>query len=225
MESGKAPSVRLSKSRSFVSNEMGEGLGKVPPQALDLEEAVLGALMLEKDAVNSVVDILKPESFYRESHKEIYQAVLELFSRQEPIDILTVTDRLRKNGTLQLAGGAYYITELTSKVNSAANIEYHARIITEKAIKRELIRVASEVHKEAFEDTTDVFDLLDKTEQSLFNISEVNIRKNYADMRSIMHEAFAELEIRKSHKDGLTGVPTGSLHLTGLLPGGRNRTL
>ena len=209
MESGKVPSVRLSKSRSFVSNEMGEGLGKVPPQALDLEEAVLGALMLEKDAVNAVVDILKPESFYRESHKEIYNAVLELFSRQEPIDILTVTDRLRKNGTLQLAGGAYYITELTSKVNSAANIEYHARIITEKAIKRELIRVASEVHKEAYEDTTDVFDLLDKTEQSLFNISEVNIRKNYADMRSIMHEAFTELEIRKSHKDGLTGVPTG----------------
>jgi replicative DNA helicase len=108
-----------------------------------------------------------------------------------------------------LVGGAYYITELTSKVNSAAHIEYHARIIIEKAIKRELIRIASEVHHEAYEDTVDVFKLLDKTEQSLFEVSEINIRKNYADMKSIMHEAIVDLEKKKNQSDGLTGIPTG----------------
>ena len=210
MEIGKSSPVRLGyKTRNVLGNELQNSLGKIPPQALDLEEAVLGALMLEKDALTAVIDILKPESFYRESHQEIFQAIVELFNNSEPVDILTVTNQLRKRGKLEFAGGAYHITELTTKVNSAANVEYHARIITEKAIKRELIRIASEIHKEAYEDTTDVFALLDKTEQSLFEVSEVNIRKNYADMRSIMHEAITELEARKLHSDGLTGVPSG----------------
>jgi replicative DNA helicase len=184
-------------------------LGKVPPQAVELEEAVLGALMLEKDALTNVIDILKVESFYKESHKVIFQAILDLFTESQPIDLLTVTTQLRKNGALEVAGGAFYITELTSKVASAANIEYHARIITEQSIKRELIRISGEIQKDAFEDTTDVFELLDKMEQSLFEISEKNIRKNYSDMRSIMREAIAELEVRKNQKDGLTGVPSG----------------
>jgi hypothetical protein len=109
--------------------------GRVPPQAIDLEEAVLGAIMLEKDALTNVIDILKPETFYKDSHKEIYAAIVDLFNNSEPVDLLTVTNRLRKKGKLDLVGGAYYITELTSKVNSAAHIEYHARIIIEKAIK------------------------------------------------------------------------------------------
>src|SRR5690606_1007209 len=126
-----------------------------------------------------------------------------------PIDLLTVTTQLRRSGTLEIAGGAFYVTELTSKVASAANIEFHARIITEQSIKRELIRISGEIQKDAFEDTTDVFELLDKMEQSLFEISEKNIRKNYSDMRSIMREAIIELEARKFQKDGLTGVPSG----------------
>jgi replicative DNA helicase len=184
-------------------------LGKVPPQAIELEEAVLGALMLEKDALTSVIDILKVESFYKEAHKVIFQAILDLFTESQPIDLLTVTTQLRKNGALEVAGGAFYITELTSKVASAANIEFHARIITEQSIKRELIRISSTIQKDAFEDTTDVFELLDAMEQSLFEISEKNIRKNYATMSSIMRDAIAELEIRKNQKDGLTGVPSG----------------
>ncbi|MFN3760515.1 MAG: replicative DNA helicase [Algoriphagus aquaeductus] len=184
-------------------------LGKIPPQAVELEEAVLGALMLEKDALTNVIDILKVESFYKESHKVIFQAILDLFTESQPIDLLTVTTQLRKNGALEVAGGAFYVTELTSKVASAANIEYHARIITEQSIKRELIRISSEIQKDAFEDTTDVFELLDKMEQSMFEISEKNIRKNYSDMRSIMRDAIAELEERKNQKDGLTGVPSG----------------
>lgn len=184
-------------------------LGKLPPQAIDLEEAVLGALMLEKDALTAVVDILSSGSFYKDAHKLVYEAILDLFNAGEPIDLLTVTSQLRKNGKLELVGGAYFITELTSKVSSASNIEYHARLITEQAMKRDMIRISSEIQKEAFEDTTDVFELLDKMEQSLFEISENNIKKNYMDMRSIMREAIVELESKKGQKDGLTGVPSG----------------
>ncbi len=210
MDTGKSQSLRLgSKTRTMVSKDIGESLGKIPPQAIDLEEAVLGALMLEKDALTNVIDILKPNTFYKENHKEIYSSIVDLFNNSEPVDLLTVTNHLRKKGKLEFVGGAYYITELTSKVNSAAHIEYHARIIIEKAIKRELIRIASEIHYEAYEDTVDVFSLLDKTEQSLFEVSEINIRKNYDDMKSLMHEAIIELEIKKEQGDGLTGVPTG----------------
>ncbi len=220
METGKSSSLRLGfKARKLQNPDLGESLGKVPPQAVDLEEAVLGALMLEKDAINHVVDILNAESFYKNSHQEIYKAIIELFNKQEPVDILTVTNQLRKNGTLELAGGPYYITELTSKVSSAAHVEFHARIITEKAIKRELIRIATEVHREAYEDTTDVFDLLDKTEQAIFDVSEINIRKDYADMKSVMAEAIMELETKKLHSDSLTGIPTGFTDLDRITSG------
>lgn len=192
-----------------LQSPLSEGIGKVPPQATEIEEAVLGALMLEKDALTAVIDILKPESFYKEAHALIYAAIRTLFNESQPIDLLTVTNQLRKDGTLEQVGGAYAVTALTTKVNSAANVEYHARIITEMAIKRELIRVSGEIQREAYEETTDVFDLLDKTESSLFEISEQNIRKNYEDMKTIMSEALNELEARKEHKDGLTGVPTG----------------
>jgi len=196
-------------SKRSASLKQSIGVGKLPPQAVDLEEAVLGALMIEKDALTAVVDILKADSFYKDAHKVIYDAILELFNKSEPIDLLTVTNQLRKNGKLEIAGGAYYITELTSRVSSAANIEYHARIITEQAMKRDMIRIASEIQRDAFEDTTDVFELLDKMESSLFEISESNIRKNYSDMKSIMREAILELEGKKGQKDGLTGVPSG----------------
>ena len=207
MNENTLPTGRYRKKPSFENPT--NYLGKVPPQAIELEEAVLGALMLEKDALTSVIDILKVESFYKEAHKVIFQAILDLFTESQPIDLLTVTTQLRKNGALEVAGGAFYITELTSKVASAANIEFHARIITEQSIKRELIRISSTIQKDAFEDTTDVFELLDAMEQSLFEISEKNIRKNYATMSSIMRDAIAELEVRKNQKDGLTGVPSG----------------
>ncbi len=220
MDPGKPQTIKAThRTRALIHQDLDERLGKIPPQAIDLEEAVLGALMLEKDALTSVIDILKPETFYKDNHKEIYEAIVELFNNSEPVDLLTVTNQLRKKGKLELVGGAYYITELTSKVNSAAHIESHSRIIIEKAIKRELIRIASEVHRDAFEDTVDVFSLLDKTEQSLFEVSEINIRKNYADMRSIMHEAILELENKKHQKDGLTGIATGFTALDRLTSG------
>ena len=185
------------------------GLGKLPPQALELEEAVLGALMLEKDALTSVIDILKPKSFYKDAHQRIFSAILALFDKSEPIDILTVTQQLREQGELEMVGGPFYVMNLTTRINSAANIEFHARIITENSIKRDLISISSEILTKAYEDTTDVFELLDSTEKSLFEVSEGNIRKNFDDMRSLMHQAIKELEEKKNQKDGLTGVPSG----------------
>ncbi len=192
-----------------TKNAVPQGLGKLPPQALELEEAVLGALMLEKDALTAVIDLLKPQSFYKDAHQRIFKAILALFDKSEPIDILTVTQELREQGELEFVGGAYYVTQLTTRVNSAANIEFHARIITEAAIKRDLISISSEVLGRAYEDTTDVFDLLDSTEAKLFEVSESNIRKNFDDMQSLMHKAIKELEAKKSQKEGLTGVPSG----------------
>ncbi|WP_020527312.1 replicative DNA helicase [Flexithrix dorotheae] len=184
-------------------------IGKKRPYDIELEQAVLGALMLEKNSLNEVIELLKPESFDLEAHQKIYNAILTLFSKSEPIDLLTVTNQLRSTGELEMAKGAFYITQLTQRVNSAANIEYHARLLLQYAIKRELISISNEVQKEAYEETTDVFYLLDKMEQALFEVSELNIRKNYAGMNSIMSEAIQELESMRDQDDGLTGVPSG----------------
>lgn len=199
--------------------------GKLPPQSVELEEAVLGALMIEKDALTAVVDILQPSSFYRESHQRIYNAILQLFGKSEPIDMLTVTTQLRSNGELEFVGGASYLVKLTNKVNSAANIEYHARIITQSAIKRDMIKIAGDILKDAYEDTTDVFNLLDKTEQTFFEISERNIRKNYADASTIMRATIEELEKKKNNKDGLTGVASGFTALDRITSGWQNTEL
>ncbi len=206
-----------------ISQKLGEGrrakrgafpnqnndLGKIPPQAVDLEEAVLGALMLEKEAVNDVIDILKPVSFYKETHQKIYAAIQELFQRSEPIDILTVTAELRKRGELELVGGAYYISFLTNRVASSANIQYHARIISQKHILRELIRISSDTIRDAYEESTDVFELLDKAERDLFTVAQGNIRKDYDTMGDVLKLAIESIEAAKKNSDGVSGVPTG----------------
>ena len=214
MDAEKSIFKKLSyKPKKITSQEIFSQLGKVPPQVIELEEAVLGALMLEKDALTAVIDILKPVSFYKDQHQEIFKAIVDLFNNSEPVDLLTVTQNLRENGKLEFVGGPYYITELTTRVNSAANIEYHARKISEQSIKRELITISAEIQQDAYEDTTDVFQLLDRAEQSLFEISESHIRKNYSDMRSVMRSAITELEAKKTQKDGITGVPSGFFKL------------
>ncbi|MEO0338809.1 MAG: replicative DNA helicase [Bacteroidota bacterium] len=193
--------------------------GKVPPQAIPLEEAVLGALMLDKNALSIILDILQSDSFYVEGHKLIYKAILRLFERSHPVDMLTVTEELRKGGDLDSAGGPAYIVELTSKVASAANIEYHARIISQKYIQRELITVSNKIIRDAFEDTADVFELLDSAEQGLFNIAEQNMNRSYEAMGSLASKALKQLEELKDREDGLTGVPTGFTDLDRLTSG------
>jgi replicative DNA helicase len=199
--------------------------GKMPPQAVDLEEAVLGALMLDKNALTAVIDILKVDSFYKESHQRIFDAIQRLFAKSEPIDILTVTNELKKSGELDLVGGPYFIAQLTGRVASAANIEFHARIISQKYIQRELIRISSDIIKDAYEDTTDVFDLLDHAEQNLFSVSEGNIRREYQDMVPLLKDAIKQIEAAKNQEGHFSGVPSGFTELDRITAGWQNSDL
>ena len=203
----------------FANPTPNSGLGKLPPQAIDLEEAVLGALMLEKDALSSVIDILKPIVFYVDKHQKIFQAIHTLFEKSSPVDILTVTAQLRQQGELEMIGGAYYITELTNRVASAANIEFHSRIIIQKFIQRELIRISTDVIQSAYEDTTDVLDLLDRAEKNLFEIAQNNLRRDSRKMDDLVHETLKEIEALKDKKDGLTGVASGFTDLDRMTSG------
>lgn len=205
---GKIERGSFTERKARVSNLI-SGLGKLPPQATDLEEAVLGALMLEKNALTEVIDILKPETFYVEAHQRIFEAIYRLFQKNSPIDLLTVIAELRSMGALEMVGGAYYITHLTDRVVSAANIEYHARIISQKYIQRELIKVSSEIINNAYDETSDIFDLLDHAEKSLFEIAQNNLRRDTRKVDDIMREAVVTLEALRDRTDSLTGVPSG----------------
>lgn len=213
-----------SKGRAQRNGTAGEGLsnyvfGKVQPQALPLEEAVLGALMLDREALPVVMDILRPESFYHEAHQHVYRAIIRLFERSNPVDILTVTEELRKTGELDKVGGSYYLVELTNRVASAANIEYHARIIAQKHIQRELIRVSTNTIRDAYEDTTDVFTLLDEAEKGLFGITQNNLSRTFESMGSLSSRVLKQVEELSQKTDGLTGVPTGFTDLDRLTSG------
>jgi replicative DNA helicase len=202
----------------FISQQLNE-IGKMPPQAVDLEEAVLGALMLEKDALTNVIDILQPKSFYKEAHERIFGAIKRLFEKSEPVDILTVTQELKKTGELDLAGGAYYITQLTNRVASAANVEFHARIIVQKFIQRELIRISTDTIRDAYEETSDVFDLLDTAESNLYSVVSGTIRKEYDKMSSLIGIAIKQIEAARNQKTGVTGVESGFTELDRITSG------
>jgi len=199
--------------------------GKIPPQALELEDAVLGAVMLEKDAILQIIDILKPESFYKEEHQKIFQAIIDLASSNRAIDLLTVTEELRKKKELDEVGGPVYITQLTTKVASAAHIEFHARIVAQKHIQRELIRVSSEIQGRAFDESTDVDDLLDFSESELFNIAQGNIKKESQKVNVLIKEAIIQIEEASKRADSLIGIPSGFTKLDRLTNGWQNSDL
>jgi replicative DNA helicase len=194
-------------------------IGKVPPQAIDMEEAVLGAVMLEKEAVITILDILKPESFYKEAHQKIFNAICYLNLKEHPVDLYTVTEQLKATGELESVGGPVYLTQLTSKVVSAANVDYHARIVAQKYIQRELIRVSTEIQVRAFDDTRDVNELLDYSENALFQVAEGNIRKEVAPINMVIKEAIQEIEAAGKREDALVGIPSGFTKLDRLTSG------
>jgi len=183
--------------------------GKVPPQAKDLEEAVLGAIMLEKSAFDTVAEILKPECFYVEGHQRIYKCMQGLQQKSQPIDILTVVEELKSKNDLEVVGGPYAVTRLTNSVVSSANIEAHARIILQKFIQRELIRISGEILSDSYEDSTDVFDLLDDAESKLFEITNNHLRKNFDKIDDVLVKTVARIEDMRHKDEDITGVPTG----------------
>ena len=183
--------------------------GKLPPQARELEEAVLGAVMLEKSAFDTIVEILKPECFYTDVHQRIFKAFQNLAQQSMPIDMLTVVEQLKTTEELESVGGPYYITKLTNAVVSTANIEAHARIILQKFIQRELIRISGEIIGDAYEDSTDVFDLLDESETKMFNITNNYLKKNYEDIGNALAKAINRIDELRTKKEDISGVTSG----------------
>ncbi len=183
--------------------------GKIPPQAKELEEAILGAIMLEKSVFDTVVEILKPECFYLEANQRIFRSMQSLASKSMPIDLLTVVEELKIKGDLEVVGGPYYVSRLTNSVVSSANIESHARIVLQKFIQRELIRISGEIIGDAYEDSTDVFDLLDDAESKLFEITNNHLRKNFDDIETVLMKTIQRIEDMRNREEDITGVPTG----------------
>lgn len=208
------PANRISSSNSIINE-----LGRIPPQAVDVEQAVIGAMLLEKNAVSDTIDMLKPESFYDPKHQYIYNAIRDLFGSSSAIDLLTVINKLKQSGELEAAGGAAYVSSLTARVASSAHIEYHARIIAEKYIKRELIRVSSNIIKDSYDDTKDVLDVLGEAEGQLFAIAENNMKNSVDTMQSAVRQAIQEIEIASQNKSGISGIPTGFRDLDRLTSG------
>jgi len=223
-EAKQSPYVSDSPQKAMISTIETLG-GKLTPQANDLEEAVLGALMIDKNAVAAVIDILKPQSFYHQHHHDIFKAMQALFHKSEPIDLLTVAEELRKADKLEEVGGAFYITDLTNKVASAANVETHARIISQKFLQRELIRISTEITTIAYEDSTDVFELLDEAERKLFEVSEGNLRRNTENITPLLSRAIDQIEALKDREEGLTGIPAGFTELDRVTSGWQNSDL
>ncbi len=182
--------------------------GKLQPQVLDLEEAVLGAMMIDKKGVDDVIDILQPDAFYKEGHKHIFEAIVQLFTETQPIDLLTVSAQLKKNGKLDLAGGDFYLIQLTQKISSSAHIEFHSRIILQKFIQRSLIRISTEIIEDSYDETTDVFDLLDRAESKLYEVTQGNIKRSSETAQSLVLQAKKRIE-EIAGQEGLSGVATG----------------
>ena len=204
MES-KQPFERVkSTSSSVISLQQ----GKIPPQAVDLEEAVLGAMLIDKKGVDEVIDILQPDAFYKTAHQYIFECIFQLFESSEPIDLLTVSAGLRKTGKLEAIGGDFYLVQLTQKVASSAHIEFHARIILQKFIQRSLIKISSDIIDSAYKDATDVFDLLDEAESKLYDVTQGNIKRSSESAQNLVIQAKKKIE-EISKRDGLSGVSTG----------------
>jgi replicative DNA helicase len=213
--------VQNSKSRQDKKSSVmiiPEG-GKVPPQSPEMEEAVLGAAMLEIEAARMIIDILRPETFYTPRHQKIFAAIVDLNKRDEAIDLLTVMQELRRKNELEEAGGPVYLTELTTKVVSAANIEFHARIVLQKYIQRELLRSTTTIQNLVYEDTLDVTELLDRSEDELFRIAEGNIKHEMAPIHEVIKKALGEIEEAGKKEDSLIGVPSGFTKLDRLTSG------
>lgn len=192
--------------------------GKIPPQAIDLEEAVLGAMMIDKKGVDDVIDILHAEAFYKEAHQFIFEAIYTLFQNAEPTDLLTVANQLRSTGNLDIVGGDFYLVELTQKVSSSAHVEFHARIILQKYIQRKLITISSEIIEEAYDETIDVFDLLDDAESKLFEVTQGNLKKSSEDAQGLVDQAIKKIQ-EISNKEGMSGIASGFNRLDELTSG------
>ena len=183
--------------------------GVVPPQAVELEEAVLGALMLERDSIIAVKEYVRPETFYTDEHRTIYSAIESLSAELKPIDLYTVTERLKVRGELKKVGGAAYLAQLTQKVGSAANVEFHAKIIAQKYVQRELIRSATEIQRRSYDEDQDVTDLIGYAESEIFKVAEGHVKRSVQSAKDILQQALNQIEDASKNSSKFVGVPSG----------------
>lgn len=186
-------------------------LGRMPPQSIELEEAVLGGMMLERDKIFQVIDILSKDHFYDPKNQIIFETIYELFQAGNiAIDLLTVSNSLKNKNLLEIAGGYLYLAQLTNKVTSAANIEFHARILTQKFIQRQLIRVGGQIQYNAYEDGRDAFELLDESESELYQVKNLGLKRNFQEISTLIKNSLTDIEARmNSENNGITGVASG----------------
>ena len=189
--------------------EVNSGIVNSYPSSLEIEKCVLGAIILERDAILDVINILNIDSFYFYSNQEVYRAILNLFEQRLPIDLRTVIDQLKKNGVLEKIGGEDYVVSLIERMVSGANIEYHAFLIIEYAIKREIINMSRELLRQAFDPTVDVFNLINSAEQKILDVSTKNVKRNYSDLGTLLAETISVIELKKEKKGGVIGIPSG----------------
>ena len=199
--------------------------GKLQPQAIELEKAVLGALMIDNESLSDAIDSLRTEYFYSPKHQRIFEAIVNLFNNTQPVDILTVSEELKRLEAFEKIGGLGYISELTNNVASASNTEFHARIIAEKFIKRSLINISRKISADAFDDTVDIFDLLNNAEAELFTVTEGTLRKSYDKMSLLIKGALENIETLRNKEDGLSGIPSGFTSLDRVTSGWQNSDL
>ena len=184
-------------------------VGTVPPQAVELEEAVLGALMLERDSIIAVQEYVTPDAFYTEEHRLIYKAIESLSAELKPIDLYTVTECLKVRGELKKVGGAAYLAQLTQKVGSAANVEFHAKIIAQKYVQRELIRSATEIQRRSYDEDQDVTDLIGYAESEIFKVAEGHVKRSVQNAKDVLHKAMLQIEEASKNTSAFNGVPSG----------------
>lgn len=196
--------------------------GRVPPQAMDVEMSVLGAMLMEKEAISRALEILDETAFYKPAHVEIFKAIINLFERNEAADSITVVEELRRAGKLDTVGGPLYISDLTMHVTSAANVEYHAKIVLEKALLRSLISTSTEITSRAFNEQDDALDLLDEAENKIFQISEKRMKKTFTAMKDAVFSTMEMLESIHGKHSGVTGVPSGFTVLDSMTGGFQN---
>ena len=204
-----AKTVRPKNKKEVSLDAIGMEAGKVPPQALDVEEAVLGAMLIEPNAVPDVLDSLTADCFYKDAHRKIFFAISSLSMAHDPVDIYTVAEELKKDGSLEEIGGPYYLSLLSSKVGAAAHVDYHVKILLQKYIQRELITISAEVQRDSFDDSIPVDDLLDGAQQKLFNLAEKNMKRETQPVQDVIKEAVMEIEANQERTDGLSGVASG----------------
>jgi replicative DNA helicase len=184
-------------------------LGKLPPQALELEESVIGAMMIEKDAFNTVADLLRPESFYADKHRFIFEAIRSLAAKEAPVDVLSVAEELKRSGKLELAGGIIYLSELTRRVASAAHLHYHAQIVAQKATARDLITMACQIEEKGYDETQDVDDLVEEATAKIFEISQRAQKRDVTHIYPVISEAFERMHKAAKNDGNISGIPSG----------------